>query len=137
MSQGTPPRNTLQEYRGSLLFRGGSWPLQVNVASFTAGKSTAKKEVSRQPRSRHTTANHHAQLPAACRCRRASLSMLNRSSDWSSMSAPGHGEPVRQRREMAEEAGLALEGGVRGVLESCGSRREPRRRRSFCMLDAR
>lgn len=39
MSQGTPPRKTLQEYRGSLLFLGGSWPLQVNVASFTADGS--------------------------------------------------------------------------------------------------
>lgn len=36
MSQGTPPRKTLQEYRGSLLFLGGSWPLQVKVASLTA-----------------------------------------------------------------------------------------------------
>lgn len=63
--------------------------------------------------------------------------MLNRSSDWSSMSAPGHGELVRQRRDMAEEAGLALGGGVKGELVSCGSRQEPRRRRSFCMLDAR
>lgn len=63
--------------------------------------------------------------------------MLNRSSDGSSMSAPGHGEPARQRREIAEEAGLALDGGVKGELESCGSRREPRRSRSFCMLDAR
>lgn len=42
MSQGTPPRNTLQEYSGSLLFRGGSWPLQVNVASFTAADWSSK-----------------------------------------------------------------------------------------------
>lgn len=76
-------------------------------------------------------------LPAACLCRRASLSMLNASSDWSSMSAPGHGEPVRQRRERAEEAGLALGGGVRGELVSWGSRREPSRSRSFCMFEAR
>lgn len=76
-------------------------------------------------------------LPAACRCRRASLSILNASSDWSSTSAPGHGEPVRQRREMTEEAGLALDGGVRGELESWGSIRDPRRSRSFCMLEAR
>lgn len=40
MSQGTPPRKTLQEYRGSLLFLGGSWPLQVKVASFTAEEFT-------------------------------------------------------------------------------------------------
>lgn len=57
-------------------------------------------------------------LPAACLCSRASLSMLKVSSDCSSMSAPGHGEPERQRRERAEEAGLALDGGVRGELES-------------------
>lgn len=36
MSQGTPPRNTLQENSGFLLFLGGSCPLQVKVASFTA-----------------------------------------------------------------------------------------------------
>lgn len=76
-------------------------------------------------------------IPAACLCSRASLSMLKVSSDCSSMSAPGHGEPERQRRERAEEAGLALDGGVRGELESCGSRREPSRSRSFCMFDAR
>ena len=76
-------------------------------------------------------------LPAACLCKRASLSMLNVSSDWSSMSEPGHGQPERQRREMDEEAGLALGGGVRGELVSWGSRREPSRSRSFCMFDAK
>lgn len=63
--------------------------------------------------------------------------MLKVSSDWSSTSAPGHGEPARQRRERAEDAELALDGGVRGELESCGSRRELSRSRSFCVLDAR
>lgn len=63
--------------------------------------------------------------------------MLKVSSDWSSTSAPGHGEPARQRRERAEEAELVLDGGVRGELESCGSRRELSRSRSFCMFDAR
>lgn len=62
--------------------------------------------------------------------------MLNVSSDWSSSSAPGQGLALRQRREMAE-VGLALGGGVMGELESCGSRRELRRSRSFCMLEAR
>lgn len=53
------------------------------------------------------------------------------------MSAPGHGEPERQRREMAEEAGLALDGGVREELVSWGSRWELSCRRSFCMFDVR
>jgi hypothetical protein len=43
MSQGTPPRKTLQENSGFLLFLGGSCPLQVNVASFTADKKTLLK----------------------------------------------------------------------------------------------
>lgn len=76
-------------------------------------------------------------VPAACLCRRASLSMLNASSDWSSMLAPGHGELVRQRREMVDEVGLELDGGVIREPESWGSRRDPRRKMSFCMFDVR
>jgi len=43
--------------------------------------------------------------------------MLNVSSDWSSISEPGHGEALRQRRDTLE-VGLALEGGVMEELES-------------------
>lgn len=60
--------------------------------------------------------------------------MLKVSSGWSSRSRPGQREPVGQRRDKAE-AGLALGGGVSGEQLSWRSRREPARRRSFCMLD--
>ena len=55
MSHGTPPRNTLQLYKGFFVFLGGSCPTQVHVASLLA--ETISSSISKRIRSSNVPKN--------------------------------------------------------------------------------